>query len=82
MLIRLSLYRICAKGDCSHYALKPIVAQFNSFKEGIAKYVCHSGFDSGSFTGGIFLGFTYVFMPIGMALELIEDREIRAKNQV
>ena len=39
LLIRLSLYRICAKGDCSHYALKHIVAQFNSFKEGIANYI-------------------------------------------
>ncbi|XP_059079473.1 cholesterol transporter ABCA5-like isoform X1 [Tigriopus californicus] len=39
-------------------------------------------FDFGSFGGTIFIGFTYVLIPIGLALELIEDREIRAKNQL
>ena len=30
----------------------------------------------------MFVGFTYCLIPIGMALELIEDREIRARNQL
>ena len=40
------------------------------------------GFDGGAFAGAMFIGFTYVMMPLGMGLELIEDREIRAKNQL
>eukprot|EP00095_Tigriopus_kingsejongensis_P007732 maker-scaffold200_size264178-snap-gene-0.9 protein:Tk07732 transcript:maker-scaffold200_size264178-snap-gene-0.9-mRNA-1 annotation:"atp-binding cassette sub-family a member 5" len=41
-----------------------------------------ANFDFGSFGGTIFIGFTYVLIPIGLALELIEDREIRARNQL
>lgn len=40
------------------------------------------GFDGLQFTGAMFLGFTYVIMIIGLSLELIQDREIRAKNQL
>ena len=41
-----------------------------------------AGFDGLSFAGSIFLGFTYVIMVMGLAMELIADREIRAKNQL
>lgn len=26
----------------------------------------------------MFIGFTYMFIPLGLALELIEDREVRS----
>ena len=34
------------------------------------------GFDGGAFSGSIFIGFTYVIMACGFALELIYDREV------
>ena len=33
-------------------------------------------FDGRSFGGGMLVGLTYIFIPIGFALELIEDREV------
>ena len=39
-------------------------------------------FDGLLFGGSTFIGFTYVIMVMGFALELIYDREIRAKNQL
>ncbi len=39
-------------------------------------------FDGLLFAGAMFLGFTYVIMIISLSLELIYDREIRAKNQL
>lgn len=36
-----------------------------------------AGFDGSVFGGALFIGFTYMFIPIGMAMELIEDREVR-----
>ena len=38
------------------------------------------GFDGGSFSGSIFIGFTYVIMVCGFALELIYDREVCTYN--
>ena len=38
------------------------------------------GFDGGSFSGSIFIGFTYVIMVCGFALELIYDREVCTHN--
>ena len=35
-----------------------------------------ASFDGATFGGGIMVGMTYVFIPIGFALELIEDREV------
>ena len=40
------------------------------------------GFDGSSFGGNMLVGITYVFIPCGFALELIYDREIRARNQL
>jgi hypothetical protein len=34
-------------------------------------------FDGRSFGGGMLVGLTYIFIPIGFAMELIEDREVR-----
>jgi len=39
-------------------------------------------FDGGAFGGNLLIGITYVFIPCGFALELIYDRQIRAKNQL
>lgn len=39
-------------------------------------------FDGGAFVGNMFVGFTYVIMAMGLSLELIEDREMRVKNQL
>ena len=39
-------------------------------------------FDGGAFAGNMFVGITYVFIPCGFALELIYDRQIRARNQL
>lgn len=39
-------------------------------------------FDGGAFSGNLFIGLTYAFIPCGFALELIYDRQIRAKNQL
>ena len=38
-----------------------------------------AGFDGLSFAGSIFLGFTYVIMVMGLAMELIADREVSVK---
>ena len=38
------------------------------------------GFDGLSFAGSIFLGFTYVIMVMGLAMELIADREVSDKH--
>ena len=38
-----------------------------------------AGFDGLSFAGSIFLGFTYVIMVMGLAMELINDREVSVK---
>jgi hypothetical protein len=35
-------------------------------------------FDGRSFGGGMLVGLTYIFIPIGFAMELIEDREVGA----
>ena len=37
-------------------------------------------FDFSSFGGSMFIGFTYMFIPLGLALELIEDREVGNKH--
>ncbi len=34
------------------------------------------GFDFASFGGSMFIGFAYVMIPIGLAIGLIEDREV------
>lgn len=33
-------------------------------------------FDGGLFAGSMFIGFTYVLMVVGLAMELIYDREV------
>ena len=39
-------------------------------------------FDYSSFGAGIFFGLVFVFGAIGSGLGIVEDREIRAKNQL
>ncbi|XP_023324416.1 ATP-binding cassette sub-family A member 9 [Eurytemora carolleeae] len=41
-----------------------------------------AGFDGGSFGGSLLVGMTYIFVPIGFAMELIDDRECHVKNQL
>jgi hypothetical protein len=35
-------------------------------------------YDYASFAGAMFVGFCYLMMPIGLAMELIEDREVQS----
>ncbi len=41
-----------------------------------------SGFDYAAFAGVMFIGFTYLMLPMGLAMELVEDRELKCKNQL
>ena len=48
----------------------------------LRKTTIQPAFDGGAFSGNMFVGITYVFIPCGFALELIYDRQIRARNQL
>ena len=40
----------------------------------------NANFDGGAFAGSMFLGFVFVVVVMGQALELIGDREVRFKG--
>ena len=41
-----------------------------------------AGYDYAAFAGVMFIGFAVLMPPIGVSMELVEDRETRAKNQL
>ncbi|EEB12939.1 predicted protein [Pediculus humanus corporis] len=77
-LLNNALYRFFVHGKSSGMFDPPIVMKTHPFQQTSQP----EGLHFGTFTSALFIGMTFVLVPVSLAVDMVYDREIKARNQL